>query len=253
MNKILVATLLLAVTGCGPGGLKTSEVDGLGGVHAAEWIEWSRERQGEDEVWHEFVLSSHGRLCKDLQEMTPAVADAYGDFLKKMEAAPDESAQCNALENFYEDAAEITEPMFKRPLTTLSLTLRDPRDDREDPPAEDSYDQGVHPDDPWFVGSLTILEANPYLELADAVGNCGPGLEDELEDAVRDNTEWYLVDRGDVELLERGDEAYRLELDGDLEDDDGDDAGEIQSRAGYRHCVVEWEGWFEPYPWGEKP
>ena len=246
-RSILIFALL---GGCGGGGLRTSEVDDLGGIRSATWIEWQRNQPGEDEIWHSFVLSSHGSLCKDLQETTPDLADAYDDLLDDLDQAQGDDEECQALERFYEDAAEITKDIYRRPLTTLALTLRDPDDDPEDPPPEDSYEQGVDDNDPWFLGDLTLTEANPYEELAAVANDCPGNLEEELVDALRDNRTRYTVDRGDVDAYERGDEAYRLMLDGDLEDDDGDDAGEIQARGTFRYCPVEWSGFFDPLDWG---
>lgn len=236
--------MLALLAGCASGGIRTDEVDGLDGIRDAVWIEWEREIEGNDDVWHEFVLSSHGGLCRDLQELVPELADLYDDFARDVQSSPDD--ECSLLENFYEDAAELTEKFYARPMTTLSLTLRDGDDDPEDPPPEDSYDQGYDGNDPWFTGTLTQVESNPYAELADAVGDCS-NLDDNLDDAIDDVTERWIVDRGDAEVFERGDEHYRIELDGDLEDEDGDDAGEILARGTYAHCVVTWEGWFEPF------
>ena len=247
-SATLVALALCA--GCGPGSIWTTDVQDLRGIDSALWIEWSRERSGPDEVWHEFVMSSHGGLCRDLQDAMPKLSDLYDDLVDDLDNAQNDADECDALERFYDDASEVTDRMFRKPVTTLSLTLRDPDDDRDERPPEDTYDQGVDPDDPWFLGSLTITETNPYLELADVAGSCPDRLEDELEDALRDNVTRYDVDRGDVEAYERGDEAYRLKLDGEIEDDDGDNAGDIVARGSYRHCVVEWDGWFEPYDWG---
>ncbi len=249
MRSLGLGALALAV-GCGSGAIRTSEkIDDLRGIRSATWIEWQRQQPGADDVWHEFALSSYGPLCRDLQAWMPELEGLYADLLDDLDRADTDADECDALEAFYEDAAALTDPMFKRPLTTLSLTLRDPGDDREDPPPEDTYDQGVDDRDPWFVGTLSITDANPYAELAEVAHDCPDQLEDELKDALRRNLTWYTVDRGEVEAVERGNEAYRLLLDGTLEDDDGDDAGDIRAKGTYAHCPVEWSGFFEFYDW----
>lgn len=249
MRQTMGVMALVLAWGCGPGGIQTSEkIDDMRNVRSATWIEWQREIEGPDEVWHEFVMSSHGGLCKDLQKMTPDLADAFDDLLSELDRADTDQEECNALEDFYEQAAEITDPMFRQPLTTLSLTLRDKDDDREDRPPEDVFDQGID-NDPYFLGTLAVTEANPYAELAEVAADCPGDLEDELIQALRRNRDWYEVDRGEVEAIERGDEAYRLLLDGEIEDDDGDDAGDITARGTFAYCPVEWSGFFDPYDW----
>lgn len=242
MRSNLMMLALLA--GCSSGGIRTDEVEGLQGIRDAVWFEWEREVDGNDEVSHEFVLSSRGGLCRDVQELVPELAELYDDYASDVQSNPQD--ECALLENFYEDAAALTEKFYANPMTVLALTLRDGDDDPEDPPPEDSYEQGYDDNDPWFTGSLTQVESNPYAELADAVGDCS-NLEDDLEDAINDVQEYWVVDGGDAEVFERGDEHYRIELDGDLEEADGDDAGEILARGTYAHCLVSWDGWFEPF------
>jgi hypothetical protein len=236
--------MVVAVGGCTSGKISLDELDKFGPVRSAVWFEYRQDYpEGGDDEWHALTMSNRYGLCKDVQEMMPEMAEIYDDELYELYEldAYSEEDICKAYEGFFEEVGVIADPLYRNGVNILDMTFRDPDVDRDEPPEEDDYEVGgAETDDPYFHGTLMYHEGNPFTELADDI-DCGDPDWYELDYA--DYVDMYTLEDGDAELVEKGDAKLKMTLEGELEDDDGDSAGDIEAKGTFKYCEVEWEGY----------
>jgi len=272
-----VLTIVFAA-GCTQGSVKLEDQDKFGGVKSAVWFEMTQETNDDDYTSHSFVMSNKRGLCKSMQEAMPEAAAAGEDFLEDLGYESSSSSSyyltygadtggyytgptggstsylediCDAYKTYYERLGVAFDGLYGEGVNNLSLYLRDPDDDSDDEPPSDEYEAGYDEDDPFFTGSLTYYESNPYQLIGEAL-DCGDSdwyeeASEAGEDAF-DDIEVFYIDDGDLVAEQTSnDEAYKITMDGDLEDDDGDNEGDIEIKGKFKKCEVEFDGYVYLY------
>ena len=85
---------------------------------------------------------------------------------------------------------------------------------------------------------------------ADEIDCGGDDWYNEFYDAF-DDVDIFTFDDGDLTAEQTGNgEAYKIEMDGDLHEDDGDDGGDIVFKGKFTKCEVEYEGAIYLYGFG---
>jgi len=269
----LVAALWV-VGGCAKGSIKLEDQDKFGKVKSAVWFEWTQEREGEDRKTHSFMAASQRGVCPTMQAAIPEVTDAYQDLLDELYGGitygdtdptysdysydtggyyggggPGQSL-CELYKTYLERVATALDPMMDGGVNLLSFTLRDPDDDADEEPPTDDYEAGYDRSDPYFTGALSYYEENPYRVAADDMDCSGNSWYNDFYDAF-DDIDIYPFDDGDLEAKQLGSgEAYKIKMDGDLEEEDGDDGGDIAFKGTFTKCEVSYQGDFSLYGMG---
>jgi len=274
---------IFTIAGCAKGSVKLEDQDKFGTVKSAVWFEWTNDRSGEDSVSHSFVMANTAGLCETMQDAMPEVADAFDGYLEDIGYGSYGSTStyetygtytssltsdyegdtayyggptntngneelCAAYKKYVDRVATALDPMMAKGVNTLTFVLRDPDDDAEDDPPSDDYEAGFDADDPYFTGALAYYDENPYRVIVDEIDCSDSDWYDEGDDAF-DDVDVFTIDDGDL-VAEEDNDVYKIEMDGDLEDDDGDNAGDIEFRGKFKKCEVEWEGYAYLYDVG---
>ncbi len=255
--------VLVLAAGCAKGSVKLEDQDRFGKMRSAVWLEMTQDTGSESYTSHSFLAASRGGVCQTMQEAMPEIADAYEDLVESFNYSSssysydtggyverDLSELCEAYKDYFERVADALDPMMSKGVNTLSFTLRDPDDDAEDEPPSDDYEAGYDNDDPYFTGGLAYYDENPYRVVAESVDCNDNDWYDEGEDAF-DDVDAFTIDDGDLVAEQSSDgESYKIDMDGDLEDDDRDNAGDIVFKGKFTKCEVEWDGYAYIYGFG---
>lgn len=216
---------LLALTGCA-GSVHLEEVDPFGGALSAVWFHW------EGSKYDSVVLSTVPNACAKwgaFVETSEELARALKDI--------DEDDYCEESREPWMAMARAGDALFHEGVHTLSLGVYE---DGSTEPEETTYEVGDNKR--ALGGTLTYYENSPYSayladwdEDEDYEDNCGV----DLDDLETRTDRWSLTD-GELEIgqvTEQRSASGRLE--GELEDHDGDGAGEIAASFTASWCEID--------------
>lgn len=246
-SRFALVALVSLGGGCTSATVKVEEQDAFGRANGY-WFEFEQKYDGESETWHSFVIANKGGLCKDVQRALPELSEAYEAWYESYDDYSNAEEYCENLRSIFESYADALDPLYRGGGNYLSLSTWDPSDDDEDPPEADEYPSSADADgdEPRFYGNLTYYEDNPWRLAAEAMDCSSDTTEwyydwyEELEDAV----EMFYLSDGNLVVEQKNDTKYRIVLEeGELEDDEGDNAGDIYAKGTFTHCPVEYEGY----------
>ena len=232
---------LLILGACTQGKVQTDPL-AFGAARSAAWLTWSQTNVDSTATWHRFVLSDHPGLCKELEQVVPAMADAYATFVDaSLQFISDPAQQCVAEQAYHAALADHTEDLFAKELNLVSLTLRDPKAGPESTPPTGQLVHGFDEAQPYWTGELTGFRANPYRTVAD-LANCEPDWETAANQAAEADWDAWQTERGELTSETKGEEVFKLDLEADLVDAMGAAAGVLEASGRFQHCTLAFEG-----------
>lgn len=225
MRRFAPCLPLLALVGCA-GSVTLEDVDSFGGGASAVWF------HSDDSNYDSILLTNVVGACGKWQAYAQAQED-YADATEDIDA----DDWCEEAEAPTKAFARATNALFHEGVHSLSLTVFG---DGTTVPDEDTYE--VLDLTALLYGQMTYYESSPSAAILrdwdpsdDLDDGCGVD-EDDLE---LDSTTWILSD-GELEIDAVSDEkGLQATLDGELVDDDGDDAGTITAVMSATWCEVD--------------
>ncbi|MDP2310889.1 MAG: hypothetical protein Q8P18_33025 [Pseudomonadota bacterium] len=216
---------LLAMSGCA-GSVQLEEVDPFGGAASAVWLHW------DDSEFDSIVLTNVPGACAKWQ----AYADTANDLYDAVEDI-DEDDYCEDAMEPSLAAARAADALFHEGAHTLSLAVYEGGSTE---PEEDTYEVGGTTR--ALGGTLIYYENSPYAAVLadwdaddDYEDNCGID-----QDDLETETDRWTLSEGELDFGQVTDErSASAYLEGDLDDDDGDDAGEIIAKFTASWCEIE--------------
>lgn len=225
MIRLARSVSLLSLVGCS-GSIALEDAEPFGRTASAVWIHF------EDSVRDSIVLTNVPNACKKLQ--TWAEAKNEHDHLL---ANLDMSSYCEDAEEEALAEARASDALWHKGAHILTI---DVFADETTEPKEETYDVGD--DEPRLSANMVYLKSSPYKavprhwdptdELED---KCG--VDDDYTQTMQDS---WTLNKGefDVEEIEKG-EWVQGRLEGQLRDEDGDKAGDIEATFTANWCPVE--------------
>lgn len=225
MRRFAPCLPLLALVGCA-GSVSLEEVDTFGGAASAVWVHW------DESEYDSILLTNVGGACGKWQAYAQAQAD-YADATEDI----DEDDWCEEAEAPSKDLARATNALFHEGVHALTLTVFGGGTTEPD---EDTYE--VLDLTALLYGQMTYYESSPaeaVLRDWDPSDDLEDGCGVDDDDLELDSTTWALSD-GDLEIDSVNDEkGLSGTLDGELTDDDGDNAGDIDATFSATWCEVD--------------
>ena len=211
---VTLLPLLLALSGCAG----SIAVDGGGGNFGAAASGSLVELKLDDDTLWVFAVSSRPGLCAGLQEAYPAAMDAVDRWGLNIF----DGGACDRLWSDLDEAwAEVLGNGVNITFLQESAGAR---------PSEGSFSVG----DDWNL-NLHYQDENVFSVLAEQEPGCSPGDAGEL-------TRSFGGDSGSLEVSGSEQSGWRLDLDASLEDESGDDAGDMIAGFAMRNCEVDLVG-----------
>jgi hypothetical protein len=224
--RALLPLLLIAAVGCaGSVRIDSDEVDSFGPGTSAAYVVLDLD----GDTYHFFLLANRVGICGKLdtayQEAFAATQDWDGSL---------EDGDCD---DYTAALADAWDPVLSGSAHFLAISLNNGFDfslDEITEPDEDTYDIGQ--------GEASLLVSyypsgeSPYREVADREDGCD--LDDALDDG-RDAITSYSGTDGDIVLEEGSNGSWRLDFEVEIDDEDGDSAGDLSGGFGAAPCDIE--------------
>jgi hypothetical protein len=221
-------TLLSLSLLAGCSSVSLEEVDPFGGVASALWVHF------DDADSHQIILSNVAGGCGRLQAAAEAEA-AYWEAVESLDVG-DLDDYCAELEEPFLAYADAMSKVYYPGAHILTLGVSDGGDTEPD---DDTYEVG---ESPSLSGSMAYVEEDVYAEFIedyDADGGFGSDCGVDLAKVNGAADYWSLVE-GELEITAVNDEkSLSGKLEGELEDDDGDNAGDIRVSVSATYCEVD--------------
>ena len=241
------AAAIAALTACSDGRVKTEAIGSFGGASGV-WLDVTQDSPTGQFQAHRFVLTSEPGYCRKVQKAYPEMGEAYTAFLDTIVDNPlDTELQCQAEGVYLQALADASSALLKGDAAALSLTIRDPNMDQKDVPPDGTYVHEFDGERLYWSGAVTEYTGNPWQIFAEQHGCTSGDWEIEAYNRVDEIVEVYTTDGGTVTAEQKGDKAFRLEVSGDLNSDQGRNAGTLDASGRFKRCEVRYEG--EPLIW----
>lgn len=216
---------VLALFGCST--VSAEDIDGFGIVWSSLWVHID----ADDYESHSVMLTNVPGACGLIQDYW----DASKELTEELEDLDDYDDYCEDMQEYYENAATAADALYHEGSNFVSITVYDDEYDTE--PSDEKYEVGDS--DAGLSAGITFYTESPYASILDDWDEdedyeegCGVDSEDDYADY------WALED-GEFDIAAVNDEASLSgQLEGDLIDDDGDDAGEINVGVSATWCDI---------------
>ena len=223
MLRVLLASLLLS--GCAAS-VQADEIDPFGAGASAAWIHWDG-----DFDYDSIVIANVGGFCDKLLALQEA-ADEYADEAEDI----DKDDYCEEARAPAQKWARIADSLWHEGTHLIEFSVNE---DLDITPDEGTFEVGDLRS--GLSGGVTYYQDSPYESYLkdwdpddDYEDNCGVDTDD------GDTDHWNFVD-GQVEFDKVEDEQVATgELEVDLNEDDGDDAGELTASFTASWCEIEY-------------
>ncbi|MCP4872628.1 MAG: hypothetical protein GY898_28385 [Proteobacteria bacterium] len=226
MRPLLLVLALSVTVGCaGSVTVDSDDVDAFGPGTSAAYVKVDLA----GDTFHFFVLANQGGICSKLQT---AYAGAYSATSAFNDGADDDA--CN---DYTAALADVWDPVLSGSAHLLSVTVNNGFDfsaDEITEPSDGTFDAGE-----GEVGlrvSYFPSGDSPYLEVAERAEGCA--WDDAIDDGL-DSITSYGADDGDVVLEEANNDGWRIDFEVEIEDEDGDNAGDLSGGFGAPLCDIE--------------
>ncbi|MFT4621646.1 MAG: hypothetical protein ACI8PZ_000298 [Myxococcota bacterium] len=244
----ITAGLIAILSACAADGkIKLEDQEKFGRVKSAVWFEFKQQLpdSGGDQ-FHQFWMGDRGRLCVEMQEAAPVIAQSWLDTIGSIPTNADELETCERHKQYWTTLADATAPLYDKGFNQFVFDFKVPGRERREPPEEEVYAAGYDDQDPFFNGTLTYIDENPYRAVADELDCADYDWYETPNRVLPDVLEEYIVADGDAEITIKNDSVRKVEFkDGELLDVDGDPAGGIEAKGKFTYCEVEFTGALE--------
>lgn len=242
-----ITALFATAVGCSDGRVKTDAVGSFGGTSGV-WLDVTQDSTTGQYQEHRFVLTTEPGYCRKVQSAYPEMGEAYTSFLETIQANPlDTELQCEAEGVYLQQLAEASSKLFKGDALALTLSIRDPKMDQKDIPPDGTYGHDFDGEQMYWSGGITQYTDNPWEVFAEKHDCTVPDWEFEAYNRIEEVIEVYPSDGGSVTAVRNGDHTFKLDVDGELNDDQGRNAGTLKASGRFSRCEVRLDG--EPLIW----
>ncbi len=245
--RIGIACTIVGLCACAPPGkVKLEDQNEFGRVRSAVWFEFKQTLDGKGaDQFHQFWLTDRAGLCNDMKDAAPAIALAWKETIGSLATNADELTQCTATLAYWDALATFGAPIYEKGLNTLVFDFRVPGRQRDVPPEVETYEVGFDVQDPFFWGTLTYLQDNPFEDVVKEFDCADYDWYEAPDRVLPDEYEVYPMGGGTADVEDKGDSKKKVTFEGDLVDESGADAGAIEGKGKFSYCEIEYDGYLD--------